>query len=102
MPPAESVPVDPAELDRCAGVYGRTAVRYEVGPRDGGLVLRVNENDELTAGPKDYDVELTPLPDGRFAGRWPFQTAWTPVRFLRLPSGDVLHVSGRATPRLAG
>lgn len=45
-------------------------------------------------------VELAPLPDGRFAGRWPFQTAWTPVRFLRLAAGDVLHVSGRATPRL--
>ena len=94
------MPVEAAELDRWAGVYRRTAVRYEVTRRDGGLLLRVSENDDLSAGPKDYDVELAPLPDGRFAGRWPYQTAWTPVRFLRLAAGDVLHVSGRATPRL--
>jgi CubicO group peptidase (beta-lactamase class C family) len=101
VPPASPVPVPPSELGRWAGVYRRTAVRYEVVPRDGGLALLVSENDELTAGPKDYEVELTPLPDGRFAGRWPFQTAWTPVAFLSVPGGDVLHVSGRATPRCA-
>jgi CubicO group peptidase (beta-lactamase class C family) len=96
-PPNEPVP---AELDSWAGVYQRTAVRYEVLPCAGGLLLRVSEKDDLGAGPKDYDVELTPLPDGRLAGRWPYQTVWTPVRFLRLAGGDVLHVSGRATPRM--
>jgi CubicO group peptidase (beta-lactamase class C family) len=99
-PPAEPEPVDPAELDRCAGGYERTAVRYEVIRREAGLVLRVSENDDLGAGPTDYDVELTALPGGRFAGRWPFQTEWTPVRFLRVAGADVLHVSGRATPRV--
>ncbi len=99
-PPAAPVPVDAAELDRWTGVYRRTAVRYEVVRRAGGLLLRVSENDDLGAGLKDYDVPLTPLPDGRFAGRWPYQTAWTPVRFLRVAGADVLHVSGRATPRV--
>jgi CubicO group peptidase (beta-lactamase class C family) len=97
-PPAD--PVEPTDLDRYTGVYGREAIRFEAFVRDDGLVLRVSEVDELSAGPKDYEVPLVPLPDGRFVGRHPFQTAWTPVRFLRDPAA--LHVSGRLTPKLDG
>jgi CubicO group peptidase (beta-lactamase class C family) len=68
---------------------------YDTGRGDDCLA-----HDELGSGLKDYDVELVPLPDGRFAGRWPYQSQWTPLRFLRLAGGDVLHVSGRATPKV--
>jgi CubicO group peptidase (beta-lactamase class C family) len=93
-------PVDPIDLHRYTGVYAREAIRFEAVVRDGGLVLRVSEVDELGSGPKDYEIALVPLPDGRFAGRHPLQTVWTPVRFLQDPAG--LHVSGRLTPKLDG
>lgn len=94
-PPADPTAPDPAALQRWAGVYERTAVRIEAMVRDGALVLQVHENDDLGAGLKDYEVELTPLPDGRFAGRWPYSPTWTPLRFLQLPDGsEVLHLSG--------
>ena len=83
-PPADPPAVDP---DRYAGTYARTAVRYVAEPRDGTLVLRVSELDDLGAGLKDYEVPLIPLPDGRFAGRYPYSPDWTPFRFLTLPDG---------------
>jgi CubicO group peptidase (beta-lactamase class C family) len=101
-PPSHPVRRSEADLRRWAGVYERTAVRIEAVVRGGALVLRVHENDDLGAGLKDYEVELTPLPDGRFAGRWPYSPAWTPLRFLPLPTGDdVLHLFGRATLKKA-
>jgi CubicO group peptidase (beta-lactamase class C family) len=105
VPPPPEPPLaplcPPADLRRYAGVYARNTVRFEAVVEDDGLVLRVTDRDRFGTGPKDYEIRLTPLPDGRFAGRWPHSAVWQYFRFERLRDGtECLHVHGRATPRV--
>jgi CubicO group peptidase (beta-lactamase class C family) len=102
VPPEPALPVDPAAY---VGTYERESSSIRVEPRDGGIVA-INTITgiaaELMPEPVELPLRLLKEDDDLFVTQHPAAPgAWLPVRFVQLDDGSrVLHLGGRATPRV--
>jgi CubicO group peptidase (beta-lactamase class C family) len=102
VPPEPPLPVDP---EAYAGVYEREGASIRVAARDGGIVAIqtvTGLGSELTPEPFELPLHLAAEGDDRFLTQHPSAPGlWLPVRFVTLADGTrVLHIGGRATPRV--
>ena len=102
VPPETPLAVDPAPY---LGVYEREGASIRVVGRDGGLVAVqtvTGLGSEMTPEPFELPLHLVAEGDDLFVTQHPMAPGlWLPVRFVTLADGSsVLHIGGRATPRV--
>ena len=102
VPPDPPLPVEPADY---LGTYEREGASIRVAARDGGLVATqtvIGLGSELTPEPFELPLHLADPDDDLFVTQHPLAPGvWLPVRFVLLPEGGrLLHIGGRATPKV--
>jgi CubicO group peptidase (beta-lactamase class C family) len=101
-PPATPIPVDAAAY---AGVYERQGASIRVESRGEGIVAVQTTSglgSEMTPEPFELELHRVSADDDLFVTEHPAAPGlWLPVRFATVGDGSrVLHVGGRATPRV--
>lgn len=105
MPPPFAPPAEPIEVvnhTSFVGHYSRAGVELEVMERAGGLALRTTATGlfaELFPG-QDSDTQLIPVRDNQFAAKRADNTAWSSVYFYNVDDVSLIHLGGRAAPRV--
>lgn len=102
VPPDPPLPVDPSGY---VGLYEREGASIRVVARDEGVVAVQTVTGlgaEMTPEPIELPLRLTAEDDDLFLTQYPVaRGAWLPVRFVTLSGGSrLLHIGGRATPRV--
>ncbi|MGH4031332.1 serine hydrolase [Actinomycetota bacterium Odt1-20B] len=101
QPPAEPPAPD---AGRHLGRYERAGARFDVLEGADGLRLRHTVTGPLAALVPEtvQEADLVPVTADLFVVRLPGSTAWTPVTFYALPTGEpYLHFAVRATPKVS-
>jgi hypothetical protein len=102
VPPATPLPVDPGAY---VGLYEREGASIQIEARDGGIVAVetvTGLGSEMTPEPIELQLQLAVEDDDLFLTQHPLAPGlWLPARFVTLADGTrVLHLGGRATPRV--
>src|SRR5262249_42065867 len=102
VPPATPLPIDPGAY---VGLYEREGASIRVEARDGGIVAVETVTglaSEMTPDPIELPLQLAVADDDLFLTQHPLAPGlWLPARFVTLADGSrVLHIGGRATPRV--
>ncbi|HZQ81451.1 MAG TPA: serine hydrolase domain-containing protein [Gaiellaceae bacterium] len=102
-PPETPLPVDPSAY---AGVYERAGASIRVEPRGDGIVAiqtTTGLGSEMTPEPFELPLHLLDPADDVFVTEHPAAPgSYLPLRFVTLEDGSrVLHLGGRATPRVS-
>ncbi|MBB4682885.1 serine hydrolase [Amycolatopsis jiangsuensis] len=103
LPEPSAVPPE-VDLRPHLGVYERASVRTEVLEGEDGARLRLTLSGPLAELDPDpvTEYELIPLDDTRFVYRAPGASAWTPVVFYTLATGErYVHFGARAAPKVS-
>jgi CubicO group peptidase (beta-lactamase class C family) len=106
--PAEAVPPDPplpVDGARYLGVYEREGASIRIEPRGDGIAAVqtvTGLGSEMTPEPVELPLRLAAEGDDLFLTQHPLAPGlWLPVRFVTLSDGTrLLHIGGRATPRI--